>query len=181
MKVAAKNSENYIKKMFGKKPGFKVPKGYFKEVDKLFFIKRSTSNFPKKTGFTTPENYFDSLESSILENYKTTKPFKKTRSLSAKIIRFSPFAVAASVLLFIGINYFSFPTRLNYNIENIAITEVEKWVQENINIINSNDLSLAFETSDFKESELIFSSVNNNEIEEYLQTMETLSFTNEIK
>ena len=179
MNTAQKNSENYINKKVDKKHGFKVPKNYFETVEDDFFVKLNESSFPKEAGFSIPKGYFDSLEDTILTKLETTKKPTKVISLRSKVIRFAPFAAAASILLFIGMNYFTFSP--NTNIDNIAITEVEKWVQNNINTINNDDLSIAFEASDFNETELISSSINNDEIEEYLQTVETSSILNELK
>ncbi len=180
MNTELKNSIDYITEKTGKRSGFTIPTNYFDDVEDNFYGKLSEVNLPKEQSFLVPDAYFNSLEDKILAKVSSSKKDKKVISIRSRIAQFASIAAAASVLLFIGIHYFSIDKTENLNFDTLATTEVENWFDYTINNINSDDLALVLETSDFEENEFLSNSINDDILEEYLNAIETPSLLNEI-
>lgn len=170
-----RNSIDYITKKVGKNPGFTTPVNYFDDVEDTIYNNLPGENFPKKQAFSVPNTYFDALEDTILARVDPETKETKVIPIRSRIARFASIAAAASVLLFIGIYYFS----VNNN-QPLTLTEVENWFDDNINDIDNDDLVVFLESSDLEEEEFISNPINDDILEEYLNTIDTSSLLNEI-
>lgn len=138
---------------------FKTPEGYFEGFTDRLLDKMSNENdelaetiLPKNDGFKAPEGYFDSLNKSILD--EVTKKPSKVISLTSrtKFTYYAAAAVAAIVLLTIGIRT---TNSVEPTFEGLAKTEIEAY-------FDNNDLGM----STFEIAEVI--PVDNLEIADIL-------------
>ena len=194
-----KNSLKHIK---FKENSFKIPKGYFDAVENDVFAKMSSENFPKKEGFSSPAKYFDGVENNVLnkigaeknkeksgfaipENYLETiegnviaklsndnRPVKVIDLKSIILKRVLPFAVAASLLLIIYINYDNKTT----GFESIAATDIERWIENDLVMLDTYEIAEVYKDTKI-ENQDIFA---EDELEEYLNgtDVESLLYEN---
>ncbi|ARV05388.1 hypothetical protein BTO04_01190 [Polaribacter sp. SA4-10] len=179
MNTELKNSIDYITKKIGKNTCFTTPTNYFDGIETRFSNQILEDKLPKKENFSVPNNYFNSLEDNILDKVSSLKKETKIITLRSRIIRFAPFAAAAAILLFIGINNFTFNTVENVNFDSISDSDIENWLVNNANNVNNDDLTFVAETIDLDDSEFLSNSINDSDLEEYLNSFETTSLLNE--
>ena len=160
-----KNKIDFINQKTGKKTGFSIPDSYFDNIENSLNSVIISNDFTKETAFKTPPNYFDNLEKDVLKklNIKETKVI----SLKQKVLQFTPIVAAASVLLFIGLNYFN--TTNSSFLDNINETDITSWYENGYGSTNNIELASILETSDFKEDNII-TFVNDDNLEDYLNT-----------
>lgn len=79
---------------FKKHNPFKVPKGYFDQLDEQLI--HPTDSISKLNPFSTPENYFEDLESALLKQTNSNATSSKS---SFQKIYYSIAATAAVILL----------------------------------------------------------------------------------
>ena len=72
-------------------------------------------------------------------------------------------AAAASVLLFIGINYFS---TQKTTFDDITITDIESWFENGYGETYTEELATAINTSDIEDD--LFASISDESLENYL-------------
>jgi hypothetical protein len=162
-----KNSEDFIRELTSKS-GFSTPTDYFDQVEDRFSSKLREEALPKNHGFKVPDAYFNGLEDAILA--KVVKQ-PKVISLRKRIIKMIPAAAAASVALFLALNFISFE-------EEVTTQEIENWFKNDIYRISSDDITIAFEDIDLSDEESV-SSLNMDEIENYLENIDTSPLLNE--
>lgn len=179
MNTEIKNSENYLNTNVGKTTGFKTPKGYFESFEDAVFVKLATEKFEKETGFDIPKTYFDNLENAILTKISSEEKVVKVIPLRTKIANFASIASAACILLFVGF-YFIDNSEKN-TFDNLAISDVENWAENNIVMIDNIDLNNAFEVTDFDGNELLSSEITDETIEKFLLSVDNSTLLNEIE
>ena len=162
------------------KSGFTTPKDYFENVENDFFTKIAESKLPKQTGFKTPGNYFDNLEDAILSKVDPIKKETKVISLRERMRKIIPIAAAASVIIFISVNFF-FKTTNTVTLDDISVTEIESWYENGYGELNNNDLVLNFDDEDFNDDDLLASSIDETDIENYLDNIDPSTLENEIQ
>ncbi|HHB52638.1 MAG TPA: hypothetical protein ENK75_06320 [Saprospiraceae bacterium] len=172
-----KHIDTFLTQKFGKDTGFTVPKNYFNTVEDTFFNHLLEEKLPETEGFSVPENYFNTLENKILN--KINQRETKVITLKSKIISWLPVTAAASILLFIAINYFSTQNRLQFN--TISSDDVASWLDNDYESIAPNDITFMMDTSDFNENIYANNTLKDTKIEEYINTtMDSYSLINEI-
>ncbi|OSY88348.1 hypothetical protein WH52_06180 [Tenacibaculum holothuriorum] len=160
-----------------KSTGFKTPTNFLDSVEDDFFTKIAEEKLPKTNGFEVPKDYFNSLEDEILKKVPSQTKVINLRSRLKKAI---PLAAAASVLLFIGINYFSVQSE-TITFDDISSTEIENWLENGYTSINTTDLASVLDETDFNDNELIDNTtIEDIEIEDYLNSIDASSLINEI-
>ena len=162
------------------KSGFTTPKDYFENVENDFFTKLSENSLPNQTGFNTPESYFENLEDTILAKVELPKKEVKVISLKNRLLKVIPIAAAASVVIFISINFF-FKASNTITLDDFSTTEIETWYEDGYGEINNDDLVLSFDDEDFNDDELLISSINDADIENYLDNIDPSTLENEIQ
>lgn len=175
------NKKHIINRLTSKqegKSGFTTPKDYFENVENDFFAKLSEKSLPKQTGFKTPKNYLENLEDAILAKVNPPKKEVKIISLSDRLRKITPVAAAASVLFFIGINYFSNEATV-VNWDDITTVDVNNWYESTS--IDNTELALVYEDTNVDEDVFLSSSVDNIDIEDYFNAVDTSTIINEIQ
>lgn len=162
--------------------GFSVPDGYFDSLDSKFGVlgsnaskdtaeqkvsadlkdDRSLLNLKKEgTGFKAPQDYFENFEPKVLTNVPG-----KVVSLKSKTVRIISMAIAASVLLFFGIQYnYMIPsssTQLSLQEEDIS-----NWIEMDLVELNSYDIAEAFDDIELDEI-----SYTDEELYQYLNDVD---------
>ena len=179
MNTEIKNSENYISKKTGKDTGFSTPTDYFTTLEDALFTKLAEENLSKENGFKVPENYFNNLENQILE--KVTAPIKETKIISFKdkVLKIIPFAAAASLLLFIGLNSFVFNTDEELTIDSLSDADLDYWLDSNT--LNTNDIAFVLEDDILEVGDFYFSTIKDETIEDYINSIDNTALINEFK
>lgn len=169
------HNEDFLNQKLGKQPGFNMPDNYFNDLENDLMSKLIVEDLPEKCGFETPEHYFDSLEDQILNKIngetKTSEP--KVISLRKRIVKFTSFAAAASVVLFITFQFINIPTTT----EETNIT-IDEWFENSD--VTTDELALLFDDQDFSENDLSYAS-DENGIEDYLDNIDNSSLLDEIQ
>lgn len=179
MKTEIKNSVNYITKKTSKNSGFSTPTDYFNTIEDVIITKLAEENLSKENGFQVPGNYFNNLENKILE--KVTAPIKETKiiSIKDKILKIIPFAAAASLLLFIGLNSFVFNTDEELTIDSLSEADLDYWLDSNT--LNTNDIAFVLEDDILEVGDFYFSTIKDETIEDYINSIDNTTIINEFK
>lgn len=164
-----KNSEDFIRS-HATGEGFSTPENYFDSVEDIFSSKLKEASLPQVHGFNAPDSYFENLEDTILA--KAAPKTAKVISLRKRFVKIIPAAAAAAIALLIVFN-------IPKQIEEPTVEEIANWFENDINRISSDDISLAFEDLDI-DDDIVDTSFNLDEIETYLEQVDTSSLLNEI-
>ena len=170
-----KHSIDFINNKVGKKTGFSLPENYFEEMEPTFFSSETTVTISKENAFKTPDNYFNTVEENILTKLKATSKEVKVISLYKRVLDFIPITAAASVLLFIGLHYFTTNNQNSFN--TITQADVASWYENGYGDTDTNELAIVLESSDFEEN--ILPSIDDENLEEYLNTIDSSTLINE--
>jgi hypothetical protein len=179
MKHNLNNSEEFLKSVLQKDTGFSAPKNYFSEAENSFASFLSENKIPKENGFTIPENYFKDIENSIIEK---TVPKKAVKIISLKktLLKYIPIATAASIALFLSMNYLNpSNTTEEVNFENLAESDIENWIIENSNELSDQDFAALLHSTIINENDFALTDIKNDAIEEYMIYSEDTSLLNE--
>lgn len=172
-----KNSINYITQKMGKKSGFSVPEKYFDEIENNAITNIFAEQLPKSTNLNVPTNYFSTLEDSILSKIASEEKNTNVISLRSKFFSFVPYVAAASVLLFLG--FYLFNNLNNTNINELDFANIEDWYENGYIDTNDSDLALALEMTDFEEDEITSINFNDDNVENYLNSIDNTTIFNE--
>lgn len=178
MNTKNKYSLDHIKSMTQLKNGFSTPENYFDSVEDSVISNIKAASFSKENAFTAPKDYFNNFEDSFFSNIDFPKKEVKVISLKSRILKIIPAAAAASVLLFIGLNIFTFSETTSF--DNISSEEMENWLDESY--VKNNTSIINFVDADFKDSNVLEedSSINDEDIFEYLNTIDSSTLLTEL-
>ena len=135
-----------------KESAFKIPEGYFESVEVSVFDKLVTEKFPEKEGFITPQSYFDKVEQHIIDKAIPQKG-KVIRLNSFLFKRLLPVAAAASLLIFLLLNY----NHKQMTFDTLATSDIENWIDQGLiqvdpyqiaEVYSDVDLSPDYQTND---------------------------------
>ena len=167
-----KNSEEFLNSISRKKNGFSVPKNYFNAIEEKINIKLAEERFKNKSGFDVPNTYFKKFEEDLLAKVLSPSPVNETKVISFKerISKIIPITVAASVLLFIGLNSFIFDKTTEITLDTLSENEIEYWLDNSD--IYLNDIAIVEAETILEENDFYFSSLRDEIIEEYIYSIE---------
>ena len=74
-----------------------------------------------------------------------------------------------------GLNSYVFNDSEDISFENLADTEIENWLNNNISLIDENDLAMTYSELEFDASDMIPNSISSEELEDYLSHNENIS------
>lgn len=169
---------DFINQKAGKKTGFSTPESYFDTFDENVNSLIASRKFSKQNAFKTPSNYFDSVESNILTKLKLEENKKvKVIPLYQKVLKFMPVAAAAAILLFIGLNYFN--TQNLSAFDKITQADISSWYENGYGDTNNSELAIVLDTADFEED--ILPSINDTNLEDYINTIDDSSLLNDLE
>lgn len=170
------NNSNQLKKKLGNTPTFSVPENYMDGIEDDFFLKLKEQQFPASTSFETPDNYFDNLEDKLIKIVNTSPKKGKIVSLKSKLYKLIPTTIAASVLLFVGLQFLINKSN-NITLDQISSNDIENWFEEN----TEPEFAFNFEDN-LEDSELTFTSININQdaIEDYFNSIDNSDILNEM-
>lgn len=140
-----------------KNNGFITPINYFNSLETKIFLKLNND---------IPLNYFKTVESKILSKLEIDNESKvKVISLKSRFIKqFIPSAVAASVILFIGLNLFN---KSNINtIDKLDLTVVNDYLD--VEYESSYALGELLNSDDFSSLSNNYSIIETTNLETYL-------------
>jgi hypothetical protein len=178
MENEIKNSEDYINKKTGKNSGFSVPSNYFDNLEDAISLKIYEENLSINPGFTAPKDYFNTLEDSVLTKIKTPKKERRVVSFKERILKTIPYAAAACIVLFIGLNSFSFNTNEEVTFDSLNDSDYEYWLDSNT--LNSSDVSNLLSSDILEENDFSLTNIDDEIIEDYMYNIDNSSLINEI-
>lgn len=173
-----KNSENYINSILGKENGFSVPKNYFNTVDEVLQQKIIEEKLSKENSFNVPDSYFKNLEDSIISQVSTAKKETKVISLKDRMLKIIPIAAAASIVLFIGLNSYLFNQDKDLSLDSLTDNDIEYWLDSKI--LNTSDIAFVLEDVLLEENDFMFATIQDENIEEYINSIDDSSLFNEL-
>ena len=159
-----RHNEDWLSKL-PKDSGFDIPKGYFDSVEDDFSARLREESLPDTAGFEVPKGYFDSLENRILDQVEMPKQ-GKVISLRSRILRVASIAAVFAILL---TTYISLPN----TIEEPTSDEIAAWIDENIGEVYTDDILDAFDEVANLDGSFLETSIENNNIEKYLDENDT--------
>ncbi|MET2984275.1 hypothetical protein [Aureibaculum conchae] len=145
---------------FSKKDGFESPKGYFSTLEDNVFKKLKLEEDKKETGYKIPENYLETVEDKVFTTINDKPKVIDFKTILLK--RLIPIAAAASLLLFIFINYNQ--TTDDVNLDQLASTEIEQWIDDDLITFDTHEITEVFNDIEL-ESQPIF---EEEDLEDYL-------------
>lgn len=169
---------DFINQKAGKKTGFSTPENYFDSFNESLDSLTTSRKFSKQSAFKTPSNYFNSVENNILTKIKLEENKKiKVIPLYQKVLKFMPVVAAATILIFIGLNYFN--TQNLSAFDKITQADISSWYENGYGNTNNSELAIVLDTADFEED--ILPSINDNNLEDYINTIDDSSLLNDIE
>ncbi|MFT5146528.1 MAG: hypothetical protein ACI9H1_001252 [Polaribacter sp.] len=178
MEQEINKSEAFLKSVLHDSTGFSVPKDYFNTAEDRFSSFLIEKELPEKSGFSVPENYFEKVEKSILKKIGLKKEVKVI-SLKSKFLKYTPYAAAASVALFLSINYFTSLNDSEINFDLLERTDIENWIVENSNELSDKDFIILLHNEISNENDFALTDLQNYAIEEYMINIEENSLLND--
>ncbi len=131
-------NKDILKKNKNNDSGFLLPENYFKDIEGKIISK------VKYTGFKAPINYFQEIDDQILNNYKeTTSQTKVYKLIKSRKFKFIGYSIAASFLLFIGLNNFNVENE-QLEFETLEFSEIEGWMDNDLISFSSYDIQDTF-------------------------------------
>ncbi len=123
-----------------KNAGFTVPDGYFESIESRVFLKLTND---------IPINYFKNVESKILTklNIENSPHVKVIKLKTIFLKRLLPFAVAASVILFIGLNFINKSAIISF--DSLNITNINSYLALEPDYTNGYNLGEFLNDDDF--------------------------------
>lgn len=174
-----KNSIEYLNEKINQTHGFSVPDDYLNNLDDEIFNKISESALPKQYDFNIPDDYFNSLEETIISKINdSNKKEIRVVSLTNRLKKYFPTIVAASIFLCFGLYMFLINT--NSLEETITADDIETWFENDFNNTSTYELAELMDKDDFTDEELSLT-VNNNELDEYFNTIDNTSLIEELQ
>lgn len=171
-----KNSEAYLNSFLTEGNGFSVSKNYFDNLEDAIEIKVFENSFPKQQVFTTPHSYFKSLDNNILTKVSTTKKETKVISFKERVLKIIPVSVAASLILFIGLNISN--TDKKFTLDSLSETDIEYWLDDNM--LNTNDIAAVLEEDILEENDFSYTVLQDDSIEDYINSIDNSYLLNEL-
>lgn len=149
-----------MKEKDSQRKGFHVPEDYFDSLDDKFM---NRMNQGSKKGFRVPENYFTDFE---VTPPKISEHQGAVRLKRPQVKRLIWIAAAASILLFVGVNYTSNDaSKLDWN--ELNQSEIVSWIESDLSGLDAYDLAEAY-----PEAELSETTISNEELNTYLNEIE---------
>lgn len=177
MKKETKHSNTIFQKV-GKNHGFTTPENYLENLEDTVFSKFKVDALPKSTGYKIPTNYMNNIEEDILSKVVINEKQIKVITLKQRMLKLIPYAAVASMVLFIALNSFVFQSDANLNLDSLDDADIEYWL--NNNDINYTDVAAVLETEIANENDLSLTTLNTNNIEDYLISTDEYSIFDEI-
>ncbi len=142
-----------------KNAGFTVPNGYFEYVE---------STVLSKVIHDIPKDYFKTLDSKILTKLNIeNKPEVKVINLKKLLLkRILPFAAAASVVLFIGLNFINKPNAVTF--ESLDDTNIDNYLALEPDYANGYNLGELLNDDDFTTLSNNITPMEDSKLESYL-------------
>jgi len=128
-----------------KNSGFTVPEGYFGAFEESLFVKIAEERLPDTEGYGVPEGYFEAFEDRLLGKLSAEKAPKVVAITAYKKVYYALGAVAAALLLFVGIKGF-LPggTTAEITEGTVSVTEVETYIDNGYMALDSYAIAEVF-------------------------------------
>lgn len=144
-----------------KKPGFKVPKDYFDNLEEVLLSDIKLRETISTSGFKTPKDYFKTLEEHVIEKVSKKETTKVISLISRRNIVYIS-SVAAAILLLFNLSIFNKDTGWSTldakTVENYMIYDD----------VSSFEIASLLSEDDLKEENFVSNNLNTENVETYL-------------
>jgi len=179
MKHNLNNRKDLLKSVLQKDTGFITPKNYFSGAKESFSSFLLEDKLPKENGFIVPQSYFKDIENTIIEK-AVPKKIVKIISLKRVLLKYLPIATAASITLFLSINYLNPLSSIEkVSFKTLAQSDIENWIVDNSNELSNQDFVALLHSNIINENDFALTDIRNDDIEEYIIYLENTSLLNE--
>ncbi len=141
--------------------GFKVPKGYFDNLDDTLVQVAKLKTKAKASGFSVPNTYFDTLDNKILDRLNVEKTTRVIPLFSKKNLVYIS-SIAAAVILLFTLTFNK--TTTNWN--NLDADTVENYML--LEGIDTHEIASLLPDTDLDEADFVDLDFNEETIENYL-------------
>lgn len=144
---------------------FKIPENYLDSFTTKLMVKLTDEVIveKKQDGFKVPDNYFDSLHDTLSQKIQRPQP---------KVVQLNPFkkyyyvaAVAAVLLIFVGLNYDS-ETEITF--DHLEISAIESFIYEDALEFSTYELAEMLPIDEVEIKDIIENQFNDENIIDYL-------------
>ncbi|MDO5969715.1 hypothetical protein Q4Q35_07835 [Flavivirga aquimarina] len=144
-----------------KETGFKVPDGYFNQLEDVILSDIKLKKMSSDSGFKLPKDYFDTLEDTIINKVSAKKSTKVIPLFKKRTLIYISSVAAAVLLLF---NLSIFEKELTF--DSLDIETVENYIiDENI---GSYEIAALLPEEDLLEENFIEYNVETETVETYI-------------
>ncbi|WP_233883505.1 hypothetical protein [Tenacibaculum piscium] len=170
-----KHTLDFKNQKISNKAGFSIPENYFQTIDATILNK---INQKKVTEIKKVKNNKDEIEeNNKVEKNKDNKIIYLSQNLYKKTPSFITLIAAASVVVFIGFYYLN-TTKAHYSLDDITPADISFWYENGYGTTNNNELAIMLESSTIDERDIL-SSINDENLEDYLNMSNDATFLNE--
>lgn len=172
MKENKKHSEDFLRSKVGKSTGFSIPENYLSDFDIELNAKILKSEFGNNNPYEVPRDYFTTIDDKIL---KKVAPKVVSFSFRKKVVQLIPYAAAASILLFIGLNTFVFSNKTS--LDTLTEVDLEYWLENNE--ISTLDIADVLKSEILNENDFTLASIEDASIEDFIEDYDNYNLLNE--
>ncbi|MEJ1223635.1 hypothetical protein [Sediminicola sp. 1XM1-17] len=150
-----------------KHSGFKTPEGYFEGFNESLMdkIKEQSHSIPKNDGMTVPDGYFESLNQQILSKAKAGETKVIPLHNNYKKYYLTAIAVAASLLLIIGLQW---KNENAYTFDDLAASEIEQYFEAHDFDMTSYEIAEIMPIDDLQIEDMLLKEIKDENIADYL-------------
>lgn len=168
MENKIKNSEQYLNSILGEENSFSIPKNYFNNAEERLLNFLLEDKLPKDKPFSTPISYFNSLEDTLITKIKSEEKTTKIIPLKERFGKLFPIAIAASIILSIGVTYFSTFYNNELSFDHLDKNDIETWILEHPSEMTSQDIATFIPIENINGTDFAYTDINDEDIEDYI-------------
>ena len=156
--------------------GFKVPSGYFDNLednlfDKVFNEEKQLEEkaLPAKTGFKVPDAYFDGLEDLLVKKVETQQPVNQPKVIKGNF-RKTLFYAAAVAAIFVGLytTIFTLGNKQTANWDDVELSAIEYYIDQGYIDLSDTEFSNMIIEDGYIVEESDFATMSNEAMFEYI-------------
>ncbi|SFC11641.1 hypothetical protein SAMN04487907_102299 [Zunongwangia mangrovi] len=156
--------------------GFKVPSGYFDNLednlfDKVFNEEKQLEEtaLPAKAGFKVPNNYFDGLDDVLVKKVETKKTEHQPKVIKGDFKK-TLFYAAAVAAIFIGLytTIFTLGNKQTASWDDVELSAIESYIDQGYIDLSDTEFSSMIIEDGYIVEESDFTTMSNEAVFEYI-------------
>ena len=150
-----------------KKEGFRVPDGYFEDLNKRLRdrLDQDTIDLPRDDGFKVPDGYFDNLSDKLNSRMAVVEEPKVIKLNPWKKYYFVAASVAAALVIIIGLRL---GNNDDFTFSDLANAELESYFYDNDLDLTSYEMAEVLPVEEIEVNDILDNELNEENIIDYL-------------